>query len=77
MFIVKYGVTPVVHNQSPPTSDLIPSTDVLPADKQSSDLRIICNFKHLSISDLFQSITFDKMYIHSITYLLKSLFQQV
>ena len=42
----------------------IPNTHVLPADNKSSDLRIIFNFKHLLISDLFLSIIFENVYIH-------------
>ena len=34
-------------------------------DNKPSYLQIICNFKHLFISDLSPSIIFDNMYVHS------------
>ena len=67
VFNANYAAKPVVHSQPPPTSDLIPSTHVLQFDNNSSDLQMICNFKHLFISDLSPSIIFDNMYVHSIT----------
>ena len=47
-----YAAKLVVHGQSPPTSDLILSTHVLEFDYKRSDLQIICNSKHLFISNL-------------------------
>ena len=49
---------PVVHSQSPPTSDLIPSTHVLQFDSIPIDLQIICNFKHSFLTDFSPSIIF-------------------
>ena len=68
-----YAAKPVVHSQSPPTSDLIRITHVLQFDYKPSNLLKYCNFKYLFISDLSPSIIFDKVYVHSIT-VLKELF---
>ena len=77
IFNATYVFKLVVHGQSPPTIVLILGKHVLPADSKSSNLRITYNFKHLSIPDLFLGIVCDKVYIQSITYILKSLFREL
>ena len=43
----------------------------------TTNLRIICNFDHLLISDFFPDISFEKMYIRSITYFNKNIFREL